>query len=107
MNPGILRHRITIQEERDGGKNRFNEQIKTWEDIATVWASIEPISGREYWAGQQVQSEITHRIRIRYRPGIKPAMRVLYQNRLFEIESVIDYQERHEFLQLMCKEVVR
>lgn len=107
IDAGRLRHRITIQAYREVGRTRFNEPIMDWCDVARVWASVEPISGREYWASAQVQSEVTHRIRIRYRPGIKPTMRVLYQGREFEIESVIDYQARHEFLQLMCKEAVR
>ncbi|TGE33172.1 phage head closure protein [Desulfosporosinus sp. Sb-LF] len=35
--------------------------------LSGIWASIEPLSGREYYAAQQVNAEITHRIKIRYR----------------------------------------
>lgn len=107
MNPGKLRHRITIQEYIKT-RNEYNEIIEDWRDFAKVWASVEPISGKEYWAKHQVQAEITHRIRIRYREGIKPTMRVLFnKNRVFEIESVINWQEKNIDLQLMCKEVIR
>lgn len=107
MDAGLLRHRITMQEHKEIGRDQYNNPKSEWVDICRVWASIEPISGREYWASAQTQSEVTHRIRIRYRRGIKPTMRIIYQGRIFEIETIIDYQERHEYLQLMCKEVVR
>ncbi|MGB4175198.1 MAG: head-tail adaptor protein [Bacillota bacterium] len=34
-------------------------------------------------------------------------MRIVYGERIFEIESVIDWEERNEYLQLMCREVVQ
>ncbi|MBO8158832.1 phage head closure protein [Thermosyntropha sp.] len=107
MRIGDLRHRITIQE--------FVEQVDEygtpigagWQDVCTVWAAVEPIQGREYILLQNTQSEVTIRIRIRFQPGIKPAMRVKYGNRIFDIQSVIDPEERHIELQLMCKEVFK
>lgn len=67
---------------------------------------MEPISGREFWAGHQVQAEVTHRIRMRYLPGVRPTMKVFFGEREFEIESIINWQERNIDLQLMCKEKV-
>ena len=106
MDIGRMRHRITLQEFKETGRNRFNEPITERVAFATVWASIEPIVGREYWAKHQVQAEVTHRIRMRYREGVKPTMRVIFKEREFSIESVVNYQERNVDLQLMCKEVV-
>ena len=100
-----LRHRITFQ-ERATGQDEFGQPIDTWQDICTVWAAVEPLSGREFWAAQQVQAEVTTRIRIRYRQGIRPEMRVLYDGRTYDIQTVIDPEERHVELQLMCREVV-
>lgn len=106
MRAGELRHKITIQE--------LVEQVdeygtptgtSTWQDVCTVWAAIEPIQGREYVLLHSTQSELSARIRIRYRSGIKPAMRVVYGDRVFDIQAVIDTQERHIELQLMCIEV--
>jgi len=105
MNIGDLRHRITIQQPVESS-NTFGEVEKTWQDIATVWASIEPLRGREYFDSQQINAEVTTRIRIRYRPGIKPKMRVVYGERIFDIQSVIDVEERHKEIHLMCKEVM-
>lgn len=104
MQAGKLRHRVTIQEPVVA-RNGFNEAITTWVTVATVWASVEPISGREFFAAEHVQSEITHRIRVRYRAGIAPTMRVVFNGRYLMIESVINYGERNTDLQLMCREM--
>lgn len=105
MKIGDLRHRITIQMAVESS-NTFGEVEKTWQDVATVWASIEPLRGREYFDSQQINAEVTTRIRIRYRPGIKPKMRVVYGERIFDIQSVIDVEECHKEIHLMCKEVI-
>ena len=106
MKIGHLRHRIVISEYKEVGRDEYNMPILEWAEFAIVWASIEPISGREYWASSQVQAELTHRIRIRYIDGLRPTMKVFYNDREFEIESIINWQERNIDLQLMCKEKV-
>lgn len=102
---GKLRHRVTLQElvKTDDG---YGGIVETWQDVATVWAAIEPLRGNERYTAQQVQSELTHKVTIRYRAGIKPQMRILYGNRVFDIEAVIDVDERHRWLELLCSEVV-
>lgn len=86
---------------------RSGSTIKNeWTDVATLRASIEPVSGREYFSGAfQIGENIT-RIRTRYRPDltIDRKMRVKFGERIFSIFDVIDFHERHEELQLMCKE---
>lgn len=106
MNAGQLRHRVTIQQltrvEDEGGGYEEN-----WADVATVWAAIKPLQGNERYEAQQVQSTLTHKVTIRYRVGIKPQMRIMYQGRIFNIESVIDIDEHHRWLELLCSEVVQ
>lgn len=101
---GKLRHRGTIQQKTET-PDSYGELIETWTTLATVWCSVEPISGREFFAAQQVQAEVSARIRIRYRPGITPLMRIKVHNTTYEIVSVIDFEYRHRELQLMCKVV--
>ncbi|HRC61626.1 MAG TPA: phage head closure protein [Dehalococcoidia bacterium] len=109
MRAGRLRNRVVIQ-RRTGAVNAFNEPTDTWSALATVWAGIEPISGREYFAAQQVQSELTHRVTIRYLEGVTPKDRVAWTDpatqatRYFDIRAVIDRDERHREQQLMCVE---
>jgi SPP1 family predicted phage head-tail adaptor len=107
MNPGKLRNRITIQKLNDTIKDEYNRPTTDWDDFATVWAAVEPLKGREYLLAQNTNTELTVRIRIRYLPGITPGMRVKYGERIFDIQSVIDIEERHREMHLMCVEVNR
>jgi len=78
---------------------------ETWTDFATVWAAVEPLRGRKYFEAAAVNAENTVRFRIRYRFGITPDMRVIYSGRIFHIASVIDIDERHREIHLICREV--
>ena len=105
MNIGKLRHRITLLNQVND-VNDYGASVQTWRTVATVWAEVRPLSGREYFSAQQVQSEVTTQIWLRYIDGIKPSMKVKFANREFEILSVLNIQERDVSLQLMCKETV-
>ena len=105
MRAGKLRHKVTIQDYTES-QNSYGEMTKTWSDYATVWASIEPVRGREFWESQQINAEVTAKITIRHLYGINPKMRVKHDNRIFEIISVINPEERNVELQLMVKESV-
>lgn len=104
---------ITLQRIKPALPNARGKIIKSgsplkheWEDVKTIRASIEPIQGREYFSGAFQIGESVFRVRIRFQPDlvIDRQMRVKYGNRLLKIENVIDSKERHDELQLMCKE---
>lgn len=100
---GRLKHRITIQ----GPSSSINAQggkIKGWSDIETVWASVEPLTGREFFENHQMESEISTRIIIRYRGGLNTHMRVKFGNKYYKIVSIINPQEKNEGLELMALE---
>jgi SPP1 family predicted phage head-tail adaptor len=105
MNPGELRHRIVIQ-KLENTQDSFGQPVEKWNDVATVWSSVKPLVGREFFAAETVNSEVTHKVRMRYKAGITPDMRVKFGIRIFQITAVINYQERNIELQLMCKELV-
>lgn len=106
MNPGKLRHRITflhkVEEENEVGDTYFAEEA--WK---TVWASVEPLRGRDYFEARKIQSEATHKITIRYLPGVTPDMKIEFKGRMFEIEGPpINPGERNCFLEIYVKEKV-
>lgn len=100
MDPGKLNKRITFQLQD------LDSEDEDWKDIATTWANINPISGKEYYSAETINSDLTHKIRLRYRKGITPDMRILYNGRIFYIVSVINEFERNSTLQLMCRELI-
>ena len=65
MNAGRLDKRITI-ERMESGQDELGQPIEGWIPTYSVWASIEPLQGREYIAAMAAQAERTVRIRLRY-----------------------------------------
>ena len=108
MEAGKLGHRVTIQRSTVT-QNEYGEPVPTWGTFATVWAAIEPLIGREQFAVQQLQSAVSVRVRIRYRPGVTPLMRVRWADRdvvrLMDIESIQEVRTERRELILMCKDV--
>ena len=107
MRSGQLRHRVTIRKPVET-QNSYGEPIVRWQDVATgVWASIEPLSGREFMAAKQLVSEIEVRIRIRYLAGLSAKMKIVDANsNSYLIESIINIEERNRELQLMCSRII-
>lgn len=111
INPGKYRHIVTFQKLKQTSQNTYGETSihldENWEDTFTVRVGIFPISGREFLAlqGDLKQSEVSHRIVLRYMKGIDSTMRVKYGERIFEIISPpIDSKERNDELLFFCKE---
>lgn len=73
-----LRHRITFQKYIEiTDEEGFATQ--DWQDIATVWASVENLYGREYWQAAAVQAENTVKFTIRYRKDLTNDMRIFFR----------------------------
>jgi SPP1 family predicted phage head-tail adaptor len=77
---------------------------ETWNDISQVWAQIQPLNGYEKMQAMMIQSPITHKVMMRYRSDVTTALRLLYQDRVFDIKEVINVDEAKAFLQLRCVE---
>lgn len=108
MRAGALNKRITIQEKAPTTQNQYGEEVPSWSTVATVWAAIEPLKGREYLEGKQAAAEVSTRIRIRYQPGITitPAMRIQAGSTIYGILDVINPSSADRELQMMCTEIV-
>lgn len=102
MNIGALRHRVlvqqfTVEQDSDGAV------IEDWQDLRTVWADIQPLSGRELIASQSVQSEVTSRVIVRFKADYAPEMRLLHNNRIYNIKAVIpDADTGNRYQTLLC-----
>lgn len=110
MNAGRLRNRITIQMKSQVADDLGG--LDTWVPFATVWASINALQGKQLYKAQQIVAEATHEIVMRWYPdpnnsalaGPKTNMSVLFNTRLFEIEAVLNPDERTKELHLLCIE---
>ena len=105
MRAGKLRCRLEIQQAIET-QGATGEMAVVWSTFATVWGSVEPLRGREFFAAKEQQAQVDTRIRIRYLAGVTPKMQVLDGTRIFLIYSVIDPESRHQEMQLMAQEIV-
>lgn len=102
MNPGTLDQRVSL-ERLEQGQDEIGQPIEAWTVLATVWAAVEPQAGREFVAAGAAQTELTTKVRIRYRPGITSGDRVTHNGRVYNITSVVDYRSARRELVLMCR----
>ena len=105
-----LNKRVIIQQPvlvtNDRGVNR--RTYPEYREIKNVCASIESYGAYIKDGVAEKVSELEFRITIRYREGITLHDRIIYQGRVFEqILPAKDINERHEFLQLTCREKVK
>lgn len=101
MNAGKLRHRVTLEEyspapEADGG------EVPVYYPVATVWAEVLELRGRQYLEAREAHSDITTRIRIRHRTDVRPEWRVRFGATLYRVEHVVDLAGRRRELELLC-----
>ena len=102
---GDLNKRITIQYPSEVA-DVYGGSTTTWTELCNIWAAIWPTSAREVIRSMQNVMEITYRIRIRYRSDILPNYRIKFGTKYFNIVSIINPNERGEWLDILAKEAV-
>ena len=107
LQAGKLRHRIRIvqpdtTQDTAGGVSQNDVNV-----LCTTWATVQALTGVEKFAAHEFISQVTHAIYLRYRTDfiIDASMNVQYNGRTFKVECVLDPDERHKMLQLLCIEI--
>lgn len=102
---GQLRHRVTLMRPA-ASRDSYADSLDAPEAVATVPACVEPLAGNELWNAQQVTPLLSHRVTIRYRPGIDATWWLVYRGRQLNVHSSVNVGERNHELQLLCTEKV-
>ena len=100
---GDLRQRITFLSRNV--QVRSGVSTTQWLTAFTCWCKVEPLSGREFWQAAAVNRENEVRFTIRYRDDVLPALRILFEGKLFDITSVLDVDNRHSKLEILARSV--
>ena len=107
MEAGKLRHRVTLKKLTVTQDSTTGEMTESWTTFAAVWASVEPLSVKEFIAAAATQSQVSARITVRYQSGVLPSMRIDHGGKLYNILGVLsDKESGQEYLTLPCSEVV-
>jgi SPP1 family predicted phage head-tail adaptor len=99
---GTMRQRVTLQEpvDTDDGGGGFTRQ---WQDGAALWAAMEPATARQRFEAGQAGVTVTHRLTIRYRPGVTSAHRLRLGTRIFDIRH-LHADEQRRFIHITAEE---
>lgn len=103
MRAGRLRASITVQRQATT-QDSYGQRNNTWTTLLTTRASIEPISGREFFLQSGEQAEVSTRIRLRYSVAadtIRPSDRIAADGKIYNIHAIMPDPKSRELL-LMC-----
>ena len=104
MRAGALKHYITFERPHKRTTNARGGNVKNWETHASMWASMEPLSAREYFETFQMEAEVSTRFIVRYRTDLNTHMRIRYGTRYFKIVGRLNAQAANRYLEIMALE---
>lgn len=104
IDAGKLRERITVQ-IASGTTNALGETVLAWSNSTSVWASVDGVTAREALTAGQQDVSVTHKVRLRFLPGLTQQMRFSWRSRTLEIVSLLEHGNRSEH-EAICTENV-
>lgn len=110
MQAGKLRHRLVIETKSAGSPQRSGTGASSlaYSTLATVYGSLEPLSGKRLEAAQATWPQATVEARIRYHASVLAAdtaatpMRISFGGRYYPVGKVLNIEERNRELRLLC-----
>ena len=98
----MIQPRVVVQLST-GTTSAMGETIFAWSDSTTFSASVQGVSSRELLLAGQQQTQITHRIKMRYIPTLTQQMRFSWRGKTLEIVSLLEHENRSEH-EAICQE---
>jgi SPP1 family predicted phage head-tail adaptor len=105
MRAGLTKKRVQIDEPVTA-QNSTGEEITTWSEVATIWASIEPIRGREALLNGLNAAQMDTRIRCRWNPeldAINSEWRIRYKETVYDVVSIAHIMTGRRELEILAK----
>lgn len=102
MNASDLSTRIEVL-RRERTTDESGATVHQWQAHWKLWANVRHTSGAEYIRSGLTAASIKASVRIRFKAGITPDMRVRAGGRLYRIEAVLPDLQRHEYIDLICE----
>ena len=107
---GARRHLITIEKPNPPTPDEVGGRVITYSTVGEYWASIETTGGMEANAKikegfLQRYGEVSHAITMLFVPDITSAMRIVFGEKIFNIVTVENADERNIELLINAVEV--
>ena len=102
MKAGDLKHRITIERPKETTDDRGNRRTKR-QPIATCWASMADVRGRDFYAAQAYQAQDTVTFGIRWRDSIDRECRIVHAGQIYQIEQINHLGYKRDFMHIKAR----
>jgi SPP1 family predicted phage head-tail adaptor len=84
------------------GRDAAGGVALTWYDLVSTWAAKSPQGGGRLYAAEMKHYEASIVYRIRHRSAVRPGMRLIHGDDVFEIVHAPEVGRR-EFMDLLCR----
>jgi len=99
------RTRVEYQARVETGRDKLNQPVYSWLTLWSGLAAVRPMSQREIFYAGGTTAQVTHRVFLRYRPGVTELGRLkLSETRYLYLSSVLDLEERRQVLDCQAVE---
>lgn len=107
MDIGKLKHRIIIQRGEDFEDEKGVSKTQ-WLNIATVWASVNNLHGKEYWEAKKYEAENTVEFVIRYSAckDICINDRIVFKDIVYNISAIDNILYKNEVIKIKAMAVM-
>lgn len=104
----LARHQIII-ESFTPTSDDYGGRSVAWSTLLTVWAIVEPLSGREVFEFERLQSQVNYKFTIRFESTLTDTQtvgkyRINYDSRVFDIKYIRNIIEADKFMELFAQE---
>ena len=93
LQAGKLDRQIVIQ-SLTTGQSVYGGTTESYSTLATVFAKVTPLRGREFFDSKAINSEVDTRFVIRYRNDVTTKHRISYDSKIYDIHSVQEMGRR-------------
>ena len=99
---GELDQRVRLEVATESRSVTTGAVVVAYLPVATVWARVEPVGSREYFAAQAVQADATLRVTLRTRTDITPKHRLVWGAHVLNIVGPTMTGTREPYMTLLC-----
>src|SRR5262245_14385503 len=100
-----LDRRVTLQRQASPQDlSAAGEPADDWLDVEKVWASVEPLTGRELLSAKLLEAEANYRVRIRWRSDVRANWRLSFEGRTLYLTEPPREIGRRAGLEFLCSE---
>lgn len=102
LRAGTLRHQITVQVNTTS-RDDYGGVTNSWSTYLTTRAQVNPVGGDQRLGDDKITNDRNYEFTFRYDASkdiVSPKHRISWDSRTFDIQSILDYDERQHFVKV-------